>query len=76
MTLNEWRTKEGYSYRGLAKKLGAGGATSVRRWCLPQSHKDRLIPNVMYMQRIVDVSQGAVMPNDFYLRREFDDATR
>lgn len=76
MTLNEWRTKKNYSYRGLAKILGAGGATSVRRWCLPTSHKDRLIPNPMFMQRIVDVSQGEVMPNDFYLRREFDNATR
>lgn len=72
MTFNDWRVKKGHSYRNLSKILGAGGATSVRRWCLPHSHKDRLIPNQTFMQRIIDVSHGEVMPNDFYLRRDFD----
>ena len=68
MKLNDWREKRGYSYRNLAQILGAGGATTVRRWCLPIEHRDRLIPSPKYMQMIVDLSNSEVMPNDFYLR--------
>jgi hypothetical protein len=42
----------------------------ARRWCLPFGHKDRLIPNELFMDRIVLLSNGEVMPNDFYLRRD------
>tara|TARA_B100001287_G_C22178933_1_gene298229 strand:+ start:277 stop:486 length:210 start_codon:yes stop_codon:yes gene_type:complete len=69
MTLNEWRLKRSYSYRKLAKILGAGGATTIRRWCLPKEHPQSLVPSQKYMTMIVDISNGEVMPNDFYITR-------
>lgn len=70
MTLNDYRNKKGWSLSELARKLGAPHATVVRRWCLPFGDQRRLIPNINYMLRIVEVSAGEVMPNDFYLRRD------
>ena len=67
MQLDNFRTNQGWSLTKLAEKVGASHATVVRRWCLPHGHKDRLVPSPAYMQRIVDVSDGSVMPNDFYL---------
>jgi hypothetical protein len=32
-------------------------------------NKDRMIPAPDFMERIVNVTDGAVTPNDFYLRR-------
>mgnify|MGYP003633281075 FL=1 len=67
MQLDNFRTSQGWSLTKLAEKVGASHATVVRRWCLPMGHKDRLVPSPAYMQKIVDVSAGSVMPNDFYL---------
>jgi len=67
MQLDNFRTSQGWSLTKLAEKVGASHATVVRRWCLPMGHKDRLVPSPAYMQKIVDVSVGSVMPNDFYL---------
>jgi transcriptional regulator with XRE-family HTH domain len=67
MQLDSFRTSQGWSLTKLAEKVGASHATVVRRWCLPMGHKDRLVPSPAYMQKIVDVSDGSVMPNDFYL---------
>ena len=67
MQLDNFRTNQGWSLTKLAEKVGASHATVVRRWCLPHGHKDRLVPSPAYMQKIVDVSEGSVMPNDFYL---------
>ena len=66
MKINEWRNDRGYSYRKLAKIINAGGATTVRRWCLPDGHKDKLIPSPRYMKMIIDLSNGEVMPNDYF----------
>ncbi len=67
MQLDNFRTNQGWSLTKLAEEVGASHATVVRRWCLPMGHKDRLVPSPTYMQKIVDVSEGSVMPNDFYL---------
>ena len=56
-------------YRQLAELLGASHATVARRWCLDIGNKDRMIPAPDFMERIVNVTDGAVTPNDFYLRR-------
>ena len=70
MTLEEYRQAQGLTYSKLAKLIGAKHATIARRYCLPHGHKDRMIPQVEYMERIVNFTGGMVQPNDFYLRRE------
>jgi hypothetical protein len=70
MILDTFRRQKGWSYSELARQVDASHATVARRWCLPFDHKDRLIPNELFMDRIVLLSNGEVMPNDFYLRRD------
>lgn len=67
MTLEQWRKQKKLSYSKLAKLLGASHATIVRRWCLSEGEKDRMIPSAKYMQRIVLLTDGRVQPNDYYL---------
>ena len=57
------------SYAQLAAMLGASHATMVRRWCRPFGADDKVIPTVKYMERILQITHGAVTPNDFYMRR-------
>jgi len=66
MTLEEWRKSKKFTYADLAKKLGASHATVVRRWCLPNDHKDRMIPAPNFMLIIQESTMGQVTPNDFY----------
>lgn len=66
MTLEEFRTKNGLSLSGLARELGVGHATMVRRWCLPLSDPLSQIPSPKHMLAIVNYSEGKVQPNDFY----------
>ena len=69
MTLDTFRKEKGWSFAHLARQLGASHATVARRWCLPRDHKNRLIPSPVYMDRIIVISSGKVMPNDFYVNR-------
>jgi hypothetical protein len=69
MTLDQWRCRKRLSYSKLARLLGAPHATVVRRWCLPVDHSNRVIPSTKYMARVVQLSDGSVTPNDFYLQR-------
>ncbi len=69
MTLEDYRKQQKLSYKQLAELLGASHATVARRWCLGIDHKDRMIPAPDFMERIVLVTDGSVMPNDFYLKR-------
>ena len=69
MTLNEFRKQNICSYSELARQLGATHATVARRWSLDFDDKNRLIPNVEYMSNIMLKTNGAVMPNDFYIER-------
>ena len=66
MKLEEWRSLKKFSYKQLANKFGVAHPTIVRRWCLSKSHKDCQIPNHNYMKIIVQMTDGAVQPNDFY----------
>tara|TARA_R100000655_G_scaffold5265_1_gene16297 strand:- start:465 stop:680 length:216 start_codon:yes stop_codon:yes gene_type:complete len=66
LKLNDWRLSKNFSYRDLAKKLGAGHATMVRRWCLPHDHVDHKKPSTQYMKIIMLATDGAVSANDFY----------
>tara|TARA_R100000808_G_scaffold8204_1_gene23299 strand:+ start:2267 stop:2479 length:213 start_codon:yes stop_codon:yes gene_type:complete len=70
MTLKEFKDKHSLSYKKLANLIGAGDATIARRWCLPKSHKDAMIPDRRYMSNIITVTMGEVMPNDFYCERD------
>lgn len=70
MTLDDYRKKRGWSYTELARQVGASQATVARRWCLEFGHKQRLIPNQKYMDIIMRLSMGEVMPNDFYIQRD------
>ena len=69
MTLDDYRIKRGWSYSELARQVGASHAAIVRRWCLRHDETGRSIPNPLYMERIINMSMGEVMPNDFYIRR-------
>jgi len=66
MTLREFKDQNKMSYAKLATMIGASHATIARRFCLPRTHKDRMIPSAKYMASIMTVTDGAVTPNDFY----------
>lgn len=66
MTLREFKDQNKMSYAKLAAMIGASHATIARRFCLPKTHKDRMIPSAKYMDAIMTVTDGAVTPNDFY----------
>ena len=68
MTLDEYRIEKKLSYRKMAQLLDVGHATIVRRWCLPPSHPQRVLPRPEYMERLLHYTNGAVQPNDFYTR--------
>jgi|TARA_R100001443_G_scaffold114144_1_gene129698 hypothetical protein len=68
MTLEEYRLTRNLSYGQLAKLLGAKYPKMAQRWCLPFHDPERQIP-VKYMDAIVRVTNGAVMPNDFFMER-------
>tara|TARA_R100000654_G_scaffold21098_1_gene42599 strand:+ start:1252 stop:1464 length:213 start_codon:yes stop_codon:yes gene_type:complete len=70
MTLDEFRKSKNLSYKRLSELVGAKHATVARRWCLPQGHEQRMIPAPNYMEKIMTVTDGAVQPNDFYVRRQ------
>ena len=67
MQLDAFRRQENMTYTDLARRLGAAEATVARRWCLPAGAKGRAIPNEKFMLKIIEVSHGEVLPNDFYL---------
>jgi len=69
MTLEEYRNEKKLNYTQLARKLGLNEATMVRRWCLAPDHKTntpRHIPSNKHMRTIIQATDGAVQPNDFY----------
>jgi len=66
MTIDDYRRRQGWSYSEMARQLGAAHATVVRRWCLKQDDKRRLIPSQTFMNRIVAKTNGEVTANDFY----------
>ena len=70
MLLNDYRLKKGWNYTDLARLVGVKHATIVRRWCLPHGDKERLIPRQDNMDKIIVLTNGEVMPNDFYMRRD------
>ncbi|HAI41874.1 MAG TPA: hypothetical protein DCM40_29020 [Maribacter sp.] len=71
MTLKDYMLeKKIKSYGRLAQLLGIKHSKIVQRWCLPFDHKERVIPSPVYMDRIIKATQGAVMPNDFYIQKE------
>lgn len=70
MTLDDYRKQNNWSYSELARQLGASHAAVARRWCLAFDDKSRLIPNQQFMSNIMLKTNGQVMPNDFYLRRD------
>ena len=69
MTIDDYRLKKSWSYTELDRQVGAAHATVARRWCLKMDHGDRLIPSQLFMDRIVLLTNGEVLPNDFYIRR-------
>jgi len=66
MKLEQFRLDKKLSYGQLASRLGAKHATIVRRWCLPKNHLQKMIPSERYMTAIINYTQSAVQPNDFY----------
>ena len=70
MTLEQWRLKKGWSKAQLARKLGASHAKDGTRWCIRPGGDGQVIPGRTYMARIIEVTGGEVMPNDFYMARD------
>ena len=68
MTLEQWRLKKGFSKSQLARKLGASHAKDVTRWCIRPGSPGAVIPGRTYMDKIIALTDGEVMPNDFYCR--------
>jgi len=66
MKLEEWRKTNQYTYARLAEILGVGGATVVRRWCLPRSHPNSMTPRPKHIRDIMTITMGSVSANDFY----------
>ncbi len=66
MTLDTYRKSKGWSYSQLARLTGASHATVARRWCLPPDDPNKMIPASRFMNRIMVISDGAVLPNSFY----------
>tara|TARA_R100001079_G_scaffold45368_1_gene23051 strand:+ start:1801 stop:2046 length:246 start_codon:yes stop_codon:yes gene_type:complete len=69
MTLNEFRLQRNLTYGQLARLIGVNHPRMAQRWCLDFDDPDRQIP-IKYMEAILTVTQGAVTPNDFFIRRD------
>lgn len=69
MTLDQYRRENNLSYRALAILLGFKEATMARRWCLPREHNQAQVPSAKNMAKIIEVTNSAVTPNDFYFKR-------
>jgi|TARA_R100001377_G_scaffold12886_1_gene6469 hypothetical protein len=70
MTLNEFRLNKKLTYIALSKLLGFDQATMSRRWCLPRAHPQSQTPSARNMEKIIEATQSAVTPNDFYFKRD------
>jgi hypothetical protein len=73
MQLDAYRRARGHTYKELARLLGASHAAVSRRWCLPPTNRDRMIPAEEFMHRIMVLTAGEVTPNDFYVTDPGDD---
>jgi len=60
MTLEDWLTENAFTYAAFGIMVGTT-APVVWRW----AHGQRL-PSAKFMTKIVDVTDGEVMPSDFY----------
>tara|TARA_X000001388_G_C2225689_1_gene121015 strand:+ start:1338 stop:1553 length:216 start_codon:yes stop_codon:yes gene_type:complete len=70
MTLRQYLKIKNLSYGKMAQMLGIRHAKIIHRWTLPFGHKDKSIPRQEYMMKILERTDGAVQPNDFYIERE------
>jgi len=70
MTLRQYIKIKNLSYGQMARMLGIKHAKVIQRWTLPFGHKERSIPRQEYMMKILERTDGAVQPNDFYIERE------
>lgn len=64
MKLNDFRKKNSFTFKGLAKFIGVEGIScqsTVQRWCM-----GKRIPEKKFMEKIFKVTKGKVAPNDFY----------
>ena len=64
MQLEQFRIKQGLSYRKLADFIGVTGvspAVTVLRWC-----KGSRIPRPAWMKKIKEKTKGKVLPTNFY----------
>ena len=64
MQLEQFRIKQGLSYKKLADFIGVTGVSSavtVLRWC-----KGSRIPRPAWMKKIKEKTKGKVLPTNFY----------
>lgn len=61
MTLQDYLSREGLTFTAFALKIGTKHPRTVERYA-----KGQQIPDRTMMRRIVEETNGEVMPNDFY----------
>jgi transcriptional regulator with XRE-family HTH domain len=69
MTLTEYLQAKNISAAEFGRRIGAGSRMTVTRYC-----RGERMPPPETMARIVEVTEGAVQPNDFYSLPAADDA--
>lgn len=63
--LARWLAGQQMLHGAFGEKVGLS-REAVRKYCLPFGHADRQVPGLAVMTRIVEVTEGAVTPADFY----------
>lgn len=61
MQLKTWLQDKGVSYAEFARRIGASNGKVVQRY----AERERM-PEPTMMTKIVEATDGAVQPNDFY----------
>lgn len=61
MHLRDWLSQEGIGFAEFARRINVSNATVVRRYAYGERTPERTV-----MPRIVEATNGAVQPNDFF----------
>lgn len=65
LSLEEWRLQRGITFAELARLLGVTDTTAWA-YCLPRDHERAIAPRKRLMEKIVEVTDGAVDLTTFF----------